>query len=75
MQVGLIDIGLRQHLEAHIIEALQGAHAGGTNGNSLAIVGQQFFEGLTAHADIFGVHLVTFNLFALNRLKRTCTHM
>ena len=75
MQAVAVDAGVMVCLHAHPVEALQGAHAGGAHGDGLAVVAQQLVDGLAAHADILGVHLVVCYLLALHGLERACTHM
>ena len=69
------EVGVGHHFEAHVIETLKGSHAGSAYGNGLTVVVEEFGDGLTSHADVFGVHLMTFHLLALDRLERTSTHM
>jgi len=69
MQGGLVDIGVAQGLQTHIIEALKGAHAGGTHGDSLTVVVEQFLQGLPSHGHILCVHGMSSNIGALHRTE------
>ena len=66
------EVGVAEHLQTHIVEALQGADTRGADGNGLSLVTDQFGDGLTAHTDILGMHLMTLDFLALHGLKRAC---
>ena len=69
------EVRIGEDFEAHIVEAFEGAHTGGTDGNRLTIVIEEFGDGLTTHADIFGVHLMAFHLLTLDGLECAGTHV
>ena len=69
------EVRIGEDFEAHIVEAFEGAHTGGTDGNRLTIVIEEFGDGLTTHADVFRVHLVTLHLLTLDGLERTSSHV
>ena len=75
MQLLFGEFGIAAELAAHVVEALEGAHAGGAHGNGTGLMGKQLGNGLAAHADVFGVHLVTLYLLALDGLERAGAHM
>ena len=75
MQLLFGEFGIAAELAAHVVEALEGAHAGGAHGNGTGLMGQQLGNGVAAHADVFGVHLVALYLLALDRLERSGTHV
>ena len=66
VEAGLGDVGIGDGLEAHVIEGLQGADAGGADGDGLSSVVDELLYGLATDADGLGVHLVAFDLFALD---------
>ena len=69
------EVRIGEDFEAHIVEAFKGAHTGGTDGNSLTIVVEEFGDGLTTHTDVFRVHLVALHLLTLDGLERTGSHV
>ena len=66
VEAGLGDVGIGDGLEAHVIEGLQGADAGGADGDGLSSVVDEFLYGLATDTDGLGVHLMAFDLFALD---------
>ena len=75
MQPFLVNIGVLEHLQAHIVEAFKRTHTGSTHSYSLTIVGQQFFYGLSPHGNILRMHGVFTNRSTLDRLERSGTYM
>ena len=75
VQLLFLDIGITHHLQAHIIKALQRAHASGSHGNSTTAMSQQALDSMTAHSNILGMHCVLANGLALHGLERTGTYM
>ena len=60
---------------AHVVEAFEGAHAGGAYGDGFTPVSNELLDGLTAHGNVLRVHVVPTYLLALDGLEGACTHM
>ena len=69
------EVGVAKNLQAHIVETFQRTDTRGADGNGLSLMANQFGDGLAAHADILGMHLMAFYLLALHRLERTGSYM
>ena len=67
MQLFLCDIRILQHLQAHIIEALERADTGGSDGYCLAIVSQQTLDGVATDGNVLRVHRMVADGLALDR--------
>ena len=73
MELLLGEVGVLHDLEAHVIEALEGADTGGADGDGLPAMLDEFADGVATHADVFGMHLVTFDFLALDGLESAGT--
>jgi hypothetical protein len=62
-------VGVAQHLKAHVVKAFEGADAGGANGYGAAVVLEKFLYGLAAHGNVLCVHVMFANGFALHGLE------
>ena len=70
-----VEVGILQQLETHVVEALEGAHAGGSDGNGLGLVSDEFLQGAPMHTNVFRMHLVALDFLALDGLERACSHV
>ena len=75
VQLVFVGIGVLLELHSHIIQTLQGAHAGGAHGDGLRLMTDELLDGVPLHTVILRVHAVSFYLLTLHRLERTRTHM
>ena len=75
VQILLIGIRVLDEMHAHIVEALDGAHAGGAHGDDLALVMDELLQAAAMYHDILRMHLVTLYLQALHWLEGACAHM
>ena len=73
MELIFWEVRLFLYLHSHVVKALKGANASGTDSNRMAIVSKKFGNGLTVHTNVFGMHLMPLHLLAFNGFKRTCT--
>ena len=75
VELVFVEVGVSHHLEAHVVKTLQRPHTGSTDSNTLAAMIEKLGDGLAAHTDIFGVHLVALHLLTLDGLEGASTHM
>ena len=75
MQIFLACLRVLDKMHAHVVKALDGAHAGGTHGDDLAIVLDQLFQTAAVNHDVLGVHLMALNLQTLHWLEGAGTHV
>ena len=73
MQLLLADVRIGQHLQTHVVEALQRPHTGGTHCNSLASVRYQTLYGVPANSNVLRVHGVLANGLALDGTEGACS--
>ena len=75
VQLLLACLRMLDEMHSHIIETLDGAYAGGSHGDDLALVLDELFQTAAVNHDIFGVHLMTFYLKTLHRLEGSRSNM
>ena len=64
-----------QQMNTHIIETLDGTDAGGSYGNNLALVLDEFFQTTAMNYNIFRMHLMAFDFKTLNRFESAGSYM
>ena len=74
-KVLLRGIGIVVQNHAYVVEALEGAHAGGANGNNRCRGIAKFHKQAARDRDKLGVHVVPAYGFAFHRLKCSGAHM
>ena len=75
VQIVLRCIGIGFEFLAYIIKTFECANRSGSNGNSIATMGNEFLNRLLLHHDVFTVHLVVGNLLTLHRFESASSHM
>ena len=75
MQLLLTDVRICQHLQAHIVKALQRTYTGRTHRNGLTLVSQQTLNGTAVYGNILRMHGMLANGLALHGSERAGTHM
>ena len=75
MQLVFVERRVAHHFQSHIVETLQGADTRGADGDGTALMIDELLDGVATHANVFGMHLMTFDLLALHRLEGAGTDM